>query len=135
MPSGRPAGADESPSGLPRAFRPSDDPPTVQRTSVGPMIQDVTGFQRAEMTCLWGDELETPVGMWRGGGGPAGRGGGGGGGGFHPAGGRPGVMPAGGTAGGSALPLGRHAAIERTGRRGQRVWVRRGVSPPCAAES
>jgi RNA polymerase sigma factor (sigma-70 family) len=44
-------------------------------------------------------------------------------------------MPAGGTAGGSALPLGRHAAIERTGRRGQRVWVRRGVSPPCAAES
>src|SRR4051794_16683403 len=48
---------DESPSGLARAFRCSGEPPTVQRTPVGPMIHDATGFQRAEMTCLWGDEL------------------------------------------------------------------------------
>src|SRR4051794_6117551 len=113
MPSGRPACADESPSGLPRAFRRSDDPPTVQRTSVGPMIQDVTGFQRAEMTCLWSDESVTPVRAWR-----AAR---------RHTGGRDGA--------GICTSLGPRAAIECTGRRDQRVRVRRGASPAYAAKS
>jgi len=77
------------------------------------MIQDVTGFQRAEMTCLWGDELETPVRAWR-----AAR---------RHASWREG--------GGICTSLGPHAAIECTGRPRQRVTIRRGATPPCPAES
>jgi RNA polymerase sigma factor (sigma-70 family) len=77
------------------------------------MIQDVTGFQRAEMTCLWGDELETPVQAWR-----AAR--------RHTGGGPDGA--------GICTSLGPRAATECTGRRDQRVRVRRRARLACPAE-
>jgi RNA polymerase sigma factor (sigma-70 family) len=77
------------------------------------MIHDVTGFQWAEMTCLWSDELETPVREWRVA--------------MRRAGWR--------ERGGICTSLGPHAAIKPTGRPRHRVRVGRGASPPCVAES
>ena len=77
------------------------------------MIRDVTEFRRAEVACLWVDELETPVGR------PAGREAS-----YRPPGRRADLH----------LPSARVRPPTRTGHRGQRVTVRRRASPPCAAE-
>ena len=75
------------------------------------MIRDVTEFRRAEVGCLWVDELETPVGARRAARRRTGR--------------RDGARTC-------TFPV-PPAATDSAGRRVQRVTVRCGASPPCPA--
>ena len=76
------------------------------------MIRDVTEFRRAEVGCLWVDELETPVGAWRAARRRTGR--------------RDGARIC-------TFPV-PPAATDSAGHRVLRVPVRRAASPPCPAE-